>query len=339
MQKVLVTGGCGYIGSHTIVDLIQTGYEVISIDNFSNSTAETLTQIEAITGQKIKNYDIDLRDRKRLFDVLEQVGSIIGIIHFAALKAVGDSVFQPNLYYDNNLNSLINILEAQKKFQIPYHIFSSSCSVYGNSNELPVTESTPTQRAESPYARTKQMCEDIIQDFTVAHAAHQFVLLRYFNPAGAHDSGLMGESPINTAANLVPVITETAYGLRDQMTVFGTDYDTKDGSCVRDYIHVMDLAHAHTLCLEYLISKKTEKKVELFNVGTGTGVTVLEAIQAFEEVTGKSLKYTIGPRREGDVIAVYANKDKAEQMLGWKSQKTITDIMKTAWDWELKRRK
>ncbi|GAA5225426.1 UDP-glucose 4-epimerase GalE [Membranihabitans marinus] len=339
MKKILVTGGCGYIGSHTIVDLIESGFDVFSIDNFSNSSAVSLDQIEAITGKKIKNYEIDLRNQADLFDVIEGEGQVDGIIHFAALKAVGDSVFQPNLYYDNNLNGLLNILEAQKKYNIPYHIFSSSCSVYGNADELPVTESTPTKEAESPYARTKQICEDIIKDFTVAHQDFQFVTLRYFNPAGAHESGLMGESPINKAANLVPVITETAYGKRESMTIFGDDYDTRDGSCLRDYIHVMDLAHAHTLCLEFLLNKKSEKSIELFNVGTGSGVTVLEAIEAFEASTGKKLKYSIGPRREGDVIAVYANKNKAEELLGWHPTRDISTIMKTAWEWELKRNK
>lgn len=339
MKKILVTGGCGYIGSHTIVDLIESGFDVFSIDNYSNSSPVTIDQIEAITGKRIKNYEIDLRNRADLFEVIEKEGTVDGIIHFAALKAVGDSVFQPNLYYDNNLNGLLNILEAQKKYNIPYHIFSSSCSVYGNADELPVTESTPTKEAESPYARTKQMCEDIINDFTVANQNFQFVTLRYFNPAGAHESGHMGESPINKAANLVPVITETAFGKRESMTIFGDDYDTRDGSCLRDYIHVMDLAHAHTLCLEFLLNKKSEKPVELFNVGTGSGVTVLEAIEAFESSTGQKLKYSIGPRREGDVIAVYANKNKAEELLGWHPTRDISNIMKTAWEWELKRNK
>src|SRR5690606_24508781 len=231
------------------------------------------------------------------------------------------------------------VLEAQKKYNIPAHIFSSSCSIYGNADELPVTETTPVKEAESPYARTKQMCEDIIRDFTVPHSDFNFVLLRYFNPAGAHESGLIGESPINPPANLVPVITETAFGLREQMTVFGTDYDTRDGSCVRDYIHIMDLARAHTLSLRYLMEGKSQTSVEIFNVGTGTGVTVLEAIEAFESSTGKNLNYSLGPRRPGDVIAVFADNKKARRDLGWNPTRSIRDIMKTAWEWEIQRRK
>ena len=338
-KKILVTGGCGYIGSHTIIDLIDEGYDVFSIDNYSNSSPETLDQIEAITGQRIVNYNVDLRDKNALDDVLKKESPVDGLIHFAALKAVGESVNMPIEYYDNNINGLLNILEVQKKFKIPYHIFSSSCSIYGNAEELPVTEQTPIRDAESPYARTKQMSEDIIRDFTVAEKDFQFVLLRYFNPAGAHESGLIGESPINPPANLVPVITETAYGLRNVMTVFGDDYDTRDGSCVRDYIHVMDLARAHTLCLNYLVNKNSENQVEIFNVGTGDGVTVLEAIEAFEASTDKKLNYTIGPRRPGDVIAVYADNKKAMKNLGWNPTRTIRDIMRTAWVWEVNRRK
>lgn len=337
-RKILVTGGCGYIGSHTIIDLLDEGYEVFSIDNYSNSSPETLDQIESITQTMITNYNVDLRDKNKLFRVLEEEGPIDGLIHFAALKAVGESVEKPLEYYDNNLNSLINVLEAQKRFDIKAHIFSSSCSIYGNADELPVTETTPIKDAESPYARTKQMSEDIIRDFTIADKNIQFVLLRYFNPAGAHESGLIGESPVNPPANLIPVITETAYGLRDQMTVFGTDYDTRDGSCVRDYIHVMDLARAHTLCLNYLLDGRAEHAVEVFNVGTGKGVTVLEAIEAFEKSTGENLNYTIGPRRSGDVIAVYADNKKASRYLGWGPSRSIDDIMKTAWTWEKKRR-
>lgn len=338
-KKILVTGGCGYIGSHTIIDLLDEGYEVISIDNYSNSSPETLDQIQAVTDVLVTNYNVDLRDRQALFEVVDKEGPIDGLIHFAALKAVGESVEKPLEYFDNNINGLINVLEAQKKYNIPAHIFSSSCSIYGNADELPVTESTAIKEAESPYARSKQMCEDIIRDFTVIHPDFNFILLRYFNPAGAHKSGLIGESPINPPANLVPVITETAYGLREQMTVFGDDYDTRDGSCVRDYIHVMDLAHAHTLCLRYLMEGKSQNPVEIFNVGTGNGVTVLEAIEAFETSTGEKLNYTIGPRRPGDVIAVYADNKKARQYLGWNPARSIRDIMKTAWEWEKQRRK
>ncbi len=337
-QKILVTGGCGYIGSHTIIDLLDEGYEVFSIDNYSNSSPETLDQIEAVTHHRIRNYDVDLRDKEKLFEVLKKEGPIAGIIHFAALKAVGESVEKPLEYYDNNINSLINILEVQRKFDIKVQIFSSSCSIYGNADELPVTETTPVKEAESPYARTKQISEDIIRDFSVAEDQYQFVLLRYFNPAGAHESGLIGESPINPPANLVPVITETAYGIRDKMTVFGTDYDTRDGSCVRDYIHVMDLARAHTLSLKFLLEGKTTNPVEVFNVGTGNGVTVLEAISAFEKSTGVKLNYTIGDRRPGDVVAVYADNKKAQNILGWNPGRSINEILKTAWTWEQNRR-
>ncbi len=337
MAKVLVTGGCGYIGSHTLVDLIENGYEVVSIDNLSNSSEEVLDGIEEITGKRIRNYKVNLVDRASTFDVFEENPDISGIIHFAALKAVGESVEKPLLYFQNNLISMINILEAMRTFQVPHLIFSSSCSVYGNADELPVTEETPLKEAESPYARTKQMCEHIIQD-----SLHQFkhlnaILLRYFNPAGAHESALIGESPINKANNLVPVITETAIGKRDKMTVFGADYPTRDGSCIRDYIHVMDLANAHTKALDYLLKGENEKNVDIFNVGIGEGVSVLEAVRAFEKVTGKALNYEIGPRRPGDVIAIYANKNKTEQLLGWAPKRNIEDIMLTAWAWEQKR--
>jgi UDP-glucose 4-epimerase len=337
MKKVLVTGGCGYIGSHTIVDLIESGYEVVSIDNLSNSSEEVLDGIEKITGKRVQNYQVDLVHRSGTFDVFEEHPDIKGIIHFAALKAVGESVEKPLLYFENNLISMINILKAMNAFQVSQLIFSSSCSVYGNADQLPVTEDTPLKEAESPYARTKQMCEQIIQDTLHQYSSLNAILLRYFNPAGAHESALIGESPINKANNLVPVITETAIGKRDKMTVFGDDYDTRDGSCIRDYIHVMDLANAHTKALDYLLAEKNESNVEVFNIGIGEGVSVLEAVQAFEKVTGKALNYEIGPRRAGDVIAIYANKDKTERMLGWEPTRSIEDIMKTAWEWEKRR--
>jgi UDP-glucose 4-epimerase len=337
MKKVLVTGGCGYIGSHTIVDLIESGYEVVSIDNLSNSSEEVLDGIEKITGKRVQNYQVDLVHRSGTFDVFEEHPDIKGIIHFAALKAVGESVEKPLLYFENNLISMINILKAMNAFQVSQLIFSSSCSVYGNADQLPVTEDTPLKEAESPYARTKQMCEQIIQDTLHQYSSLNAILLRYFNPAGAHESALIGESPINKANNLVPVITETAIGKRNKMTVFGDDYDTRDGSCIRDYIHVMDLANAHTKALDYLLAEKNESNVEVFNIGIGEGVSVLEAVQAFEEVTGQSLNYEIGPRRAGDVIAIYANKDKTERLLGWEPTRSIEDIMKTAWEWEKRR--
>lgn len=333
-MKVLVTGGCGYIGSHTIVDLINTGFEVISIDNLVNSTEDSLLGIEKITKKKVRNYRIDLCDLDSVKAVFEDHSDLVGIIHFAALKSVGESVYQPLRYFDNNLNSLLNILRCAKDYKVPNFIFSSSCSVYGNAEELPVTENTPWKEAESPYARTKQMGEHIISDFTKINKENKAVLLRYFNPAGAHESALLGEAPSNKANNLVPVITETAVGKRESMTVFGNDYDTRDGSCVRDYIHVMDLANAHTKCLQFLTEGRNKTNCEVFNVGLGEGATVLEAVNAFEKVTGEKLNYKIGPRRAGDVVAIYANTERAINVLGWTPKHGIESIMRTAWDWE-----
>ncbi len=339
MSKILVTGGCGYIGSHTIVDLIDNGFEVISVDNLSNSSEEVLAGIQAITSKKVTNYQVDLCDLEKTEAVFQENPDIEGIIHFAALKLVGESVEKPLLYFRNNLNSLINILDCMSKYEVRNLIFSSSCSVYGNASELPVTEQTPLQEAESPYAGTKQMGEQIIKDFSKKHTQNNSILLRYFNPAGAHESGLMGESPINKPSNLVPVITETAIGKRKELTVFGADYDTRDGSCIRDYIHIMDLAHAHTKALQYILDQKNEQNCEVFNLGIGEGVSVLEAVEAFQKVTGQPLNYKIGPRREGDVVAIYANNNNAATKLGWQPKRNIEAIMKTAWDWELARNK
>jgi UDP-glucose 4-epimerase len=337
MNRILVTGGCGYIGSHTIVDLIDQGYAVVSLDNLSNSTEAVLEQVQKITGVQVPNAKIDLVDRGAVRTFFQNQASITGVIHFAALKSVGESVEQPLAYFRNNLVGLLNILEACRDFSVPHFIFSSSCSVYGNASELPVTETTPWQEAESPYARTKQMGEQIVQDFFRTFQDGKGVLLRYFNPAGAHPSILIGESPTSNVTNLVPVITETAIGKRKQMTVFGDDYATRDGSCIRDYIHVMDLARAHTLCLQHLVAGKQANPVEVFNVGIGEGASVLEAIHAFEKVSGQALKYSIGPRRPGDVEAIYANYDKAARVLGWEPQYGMEDIMHTAWEWEKKR--
>lgn len=334
MQKILVTGGTGYIGSHTIVDLLQNGFDVISIDNHLNSTDDCLDGIEEITGKKVKNYPVDLTDLDATREVFRNHPDIDGIIHFAALKLVGESVEQPLRYFHNNLNSLLNIISCMQEFKVGHLIFSSSCSVYGNARELPVTENTPLQEAESPYARTKQMGEQICSDVARIARDLNFILLRYFNPAGAHESGLIGEAPSNRPSNLVPVITETAIGKRDSMTVFGADYDTRDGSCVRDYIHVMDLANAHTKALQYLLAGKNEQNLDIINLGIGEGVTVLEAIKAFEAVSGQSLNYEVGPPRPGDVIAVYADPSKAQSMLGWRPERNIEDIMRTAWAWQ-----
>ncbi len=337
MKKVLVTGGCGYIGSHTIVDLIDNGYEVISIDNLINSSTTPLKGIREITGKEVSNYEVDLCDLSATRQVFSENPDIAGVIHFAALKQVGESVEQPLRYFRNNINSLLNVLTCMREFSVANLIFSSSCSVYGNAEELPVTETTPLQEAESPYARTKQMGENIIRDLTQAVHDINVILLRYFNPAGAHETSLIGEAPTNPASNLVPVITETAVGKRREMTVFGNDYPTRDGSCIRDYIHVMDLANAHTKALEYLLADRQSSNCEVFNLGIGEGVTVLEAIKAFEQVAGKALNYRIGDRRPGDVIAIYANYDRAARLLQWQPERNILDIMRTAWEWEKKR--
>ncbi|MBK7409282.1 MAG: UDP-glucose 4-epimerase GalE [Saprospirales bacterium] len=334
MKKVLVTGGCGYIGSHTIIDLLENGFEVISIDNLLNSTEAVLEGIYAITGKRVRNYTVDLCDRDATLQIFSAHPDFVGIIHFAALKSVGESVLQPLRYFHNNLNSLLNVLQCAQDFEVPHFIFSSSCSVYGNSSALPVMEDTPWEEAQSPYARTKQMGEQIIRDFSVAAPFMRFILLRYFNPAGAHPSALLGEAPSNPASNLVPVITETAIGKRPEMRIFGDDYPTRDGSCIRDYIHVMDLANAHTRALQYLIDKQPDNPCDVFNLGIGEGVTVLEAVHAFEKVTGQKLSYRIGDRRPGDVVAVYADYSKAARLLGWQPRYQIDDIMRTAWDWE-----
>jgi UDP-glucose 4-epimerase len=333
MKKILVTGGCGYIGSHTVVDLLENGFDVISVDNNSRSSARILEGVEKITGKKVKNYKVDLCNFDDTFAIFQENEDIVGIIHFAAYKAVGESVEQPLMYFENNLVSLINLLKCTQEFKIPYFVFSSSCTVYGNPDEIPVTEKTPPKPAESPYGYTKQMGEQIINEFAKANAV-QSILLRYFNPAGAHPSNQIGELPVGRPANLVPAITQTAIGKLPQMKVWGNDYPTRDGSCIRDYIHVSDIAHAHTLALEYLIEGKTLKTCEVFNLGSGNGVTVLEAIQAFERVSGVKLNYIIGPRRPGDVIAIYANNEYARKELGWNTRYSLDDMMATAWKWE-----
>ncbi|MBS1747860.1 MAG: UDP-glucose 4-epimerase GalE [Bacteroidetes bacterium] len=338
MKKILVTGGCGFIGAHTVVDLIENGYEVISIDDNSRSSVYLLEGIEKITGKRIKNYKVDLKNFDETLAVFQENEGIDGIIHFAAYKAVGESVSAPLLYYENNLFSLINVLKCVKEFNIPNFVFSSSCTVYGNPDAIPVTESSPEKPAESPYGATKQMGEKIVKDFTIAGKCNA-ILLRYFNPVGAHPSIQIGELPIGRPQNLVPAITQFAIGKISDMTVYGDDYPTRDGSCVRDYIHVSDIAHAHTLALEFLISNKNNASCEIFNLGSGNGVTVLEAIKAFEKVSGVKLDYKIGPRRPGDVIAIYANNNLATTALGWKVKYDLDDMMRTAWEWELKIKK
>lgn len=335
MSKILVTGGCGYIGSHTIVDLIENGYDVISADNNSRSNPVILKGVEQITGKKIKNYKVNLCNFDDIFAVFQENTDIQGIIHFAAYKSVGESVRFPLMYFENNLTSLINLLKCVQEFHIPHFVFSSSCTVYGNPDEIPVTEKTPPKPAESPYGYTKQMSEQIVNEFAKSSGT-QCILLRYFNPAGAHPSSIIGEMPIGAPQNLVPAITQTAIGRIPKMLIHGNDYPTRDGSCIRDYVHVCDLASAHTLSLKYLEEGRNTGLCEVFNLGTGNGVSVLEAIHAFEKASGVKLNYEIGPRREGDVIAVYANNDMAKNLLGWKINFSLEDIMDTAWKWELR---
>jgi len=336
MSKILVTGGCGFIGSHTIVDLLENGFSVVSIDDNSRSAAYAVNGIEQITGKKVKNYKVDLKNFDETRAVFQENPDIAGVIHFAAYKAVGESVTEPVLYYENNIFGLINLLKCVQEFEIPHVVFSSSCTVYGNPDSIPVTESSPIKKAESPYGATKQMGEQILQDFTHAQSYLSAILLRYFNPAGAHPSALIGEIPVGKPQNLVPAITQTAIGKLPKMWVHGNDYDTRDGSCVRDYIHVCDIAHAHTLAIQYLEAHKNKTRCDIFNLGTGNGITVLEAIHTFEEVSGVKLNYEIGPRRTGDVIAIYANNSLAVSELGWKIRYHLKDIMQSAWAWERK---
>lgn len=335
MKKILVTGGCGYIGSHTIVDLVQNGFDVVCADNYSRSNEAMLKGVEKIIEKKIKSYKVDLCNYDDTFAIFQENPDINGIIHFAAYKAVGESVAQPLMYFENNLYSLINILKCIEEFKVPHFVFSSSCTVYGNPDAIPVTEDTPQKPAESPYGATKQMGEQIVAD-TVKSGSLKAILLRYFNPVGAHPSINIGELPIGKPANLVPAITQTAIGKLPMMNVFGFDYDTRDGSCIRDYIHVCDIAHAHTLALLYLIDEKNSTNCDVFNLGTGDGYTVLEAIAAFEKVSGVKLNYQLGPRRPGDVVAIYANNNKAKHQLGWIPKLNLTDMMDTAWKWELR---
>lgn len=333
MHKILITGGCGYIGSHTAIDLLEKGFEVISIDNLSLSKTFIPDRIRDITGKPFHNYRVDCRDLNKMRNIIDQHGQISGIIHFAAFKSVGESVKKPLIYFDNNINSTINILRIAEEFAIPNLVFSSSCSIYGNHAAQPVTEDTPVSTPESPYGWTKLISEQMI----AAHARQsktKFIALRYFNPVGAHSSGRLGEIPFGNPENLVPNITQTAIGKKSGFTVYGTDYDTRDGSCVRDYVHVMDIADAHTLALQYQMDGRQTDQYSVFNLGSGNGVTVLELIQAFEKVSGVKLNYTLGPRREGDVVTIFADNTKAAQQLNWRARYTLEDMMRTAWQWE-----
>jgi UDP-glucose 4-epimerase len=335
MNKILVTGGCGYIGAHTIVDLIENGFNPISIDNNSRSSTSLLNGIKEITGVAVKNYKVDLTNFDDTYAVFQENTDIKGIIHFAAYKAVGESVNKPLMYYENNLTSLINVLKCAKEFKVPHFIFSSSCTVYGSPDKIPVTEESPIKPAESPYGATKQMGEEIVRDVTKTGGL-QSILLRYFNPVGAHPSALIGELPVGKPENLVPAITQTAVGKIKELVVYGDDYDTRDGSCIRDYVHVCDIANAHTLALQHLIENKNVEPCEVYNLGTGNGVSVLEAIHAFEKVSNVKLNYKIGPRRPGDIVAIYANNSLAKEKLKWDPKYSLDEMMGTAWKWQLK---
>lgn len=335
MKKILVTGGLGYIGSHTVVALQQNGYSVVIIDNLSNSTIETLEGITQITKIPPEFERLDVRNKSELSSFFEKHQNIEGVIHFAASKAVGESVENPLLYYENNVASLVYLLQECKLRGIANFIFSSSCTVYGEPDTLPINEEAPIKKAISPYGNTKQICEEIISDFCDV-SAFNAISLRYFNPVGAHDSALIGELPVGVPQNLVPFITQTAAGVRDQLSVFGDDYPTPDGSCIRDYIHVVDLANAHVKAIERLIRAENSKKFRIFNVGTGKGSSVLEIVAAFEEVTGVKLNYKIVDKRQGDIIAVYADTTKANQELGWKAEYDIKVALRSAWEWEKK---
>ena len=337
-MKILVTGGLGFIGSHTVVELQNEGFEVVIIDNLSNSSEEVLKGIVAITG-KIPLYEkLDLREKTSVQNFFKKHNDIDGVIHFAASKAVGESVENPLLYYENNINTLVYILqELQQKAETNF-IFSSSCTVYGQAEKMPITENAPIQPAMSPYGNTKQIGEEIITEVCKVSTINS-ILLRYFNPIGAHPSAEIGELPIGVPQNLIPYITQTGIGLRQELSVYGNDYPTPDGTCIRDYIHVVDLAKAHVIALQRLLNKKNIEKVETFNLGTGTGSSVLEVITAFEKVSGRKLPFKIVPRREGDVVSAYANTDKVNAVLGWQVQSTLEEALASAWKWEQKIRK
>lgn len=332
--KILVTGGSGYIGSHTAVELQNAGYDVIIVDNFSNSEAFVLDRITQITGTPCEFEEVDLADREAVKVFFKKHSDIDGIIHFAASKAVGESVSNPLLYYRNNIGSLIHLLENMAEYEINNFVFSSSCTVYGQPDELPVDETAPIKKAESPYGNTKQICEEIIADTLKANESLKSIALRYFNPIGAHETALIGELPRGVPANLVPFVTQTAIGLRKELQVFGDDYHTPDGSCIRDYIHVVDLAKAHVVAVDRLLGDKNLKAFEWFNLGTGRGVSVLEVINTFEAVTGVKVPHRIVERRAGDVEQVWADTRVANEVLGWKSTTSLADSLESAWKWE-----
>lgn len=339
-ETVLVTGGTGFIGSHTTVELQQAGYKVVIVDNLSNSSASVVDGIEKITGIRPAFEQVDCCDMPALRGVFEKYKDIKGIIHFAASKAVGESVEKPLLYYRNNLNSLINLLELMPQFGVKGIIFSSSCTVYGQPTpeNLPVTESAPIQKALSPYGNTKQINEEIIQDYIHSGANIKSIILRYFNPIGAHPTAYIGELPNGVPMNLIPFVTQTAIGIRKQLKIFGNDYATPDGTCIRDYIYVVDLAKAHVKAMERVLENPDSDPVEVFNIGTGKGLSTLEVVQGFEKATGVKLNWEFAPRREGDIEKVWGNVDKANKVLGWKAEANIEDVLRSAWKWQVKLR-
>lgn len=333
-MKVLVTGGLGFIGSHTVVELQNKGFEVVIIDNLSNSSIKVLDGIVSITGKAPIFENLDLKEKSKVQKFFLKHQDIVGVIHFAASKAVGESVDQPLMYYENNINTLVYVLQELTKLEQSNFIFSSSCTVYGQADELPISENAPIKPAESPYGNTKQIGEEIIKDTCKVTPNLNAIALRYFNPIGAHPTAKIGELPIGVPQNLVPFITQTGVGIREQLSVFGDDYPTPDGTCIRDYIHVVDIAKAHVVALQRLLESNNTSNYEFFNLGTGTGSSVLEVIQSFERVSDEKLNYKIANRREGDVISAYADTKKANQILGWKAESTLDDAMKSAWKWQ-----
>jgi UDP-glucose 4-epimerase len=334
VKKILVTGGTGYIGSHTVVELQEAGYDVVVVDNLSNSEEGVVNRIEQITGIKPKFYKVDLTDLNAFKVVMEKENGFFSAIHFAAYKAVGESVEKPLMYYRNNLNSLINLLDLAGQFNLHHVVFSSSCTVYGQPQKLPVTEQTPVIRPESPYGNTKRISEEIIEEYSTAHSQFKGIALRYFNPIGAHPSALIGELPTGVPNNLVPFVTQTAAGLRDQLKVFGNDYNTPDGTCIRDYINVVDLAKAHVAAIDRQVNEKMKSQFEVFNLGTGHGASVLDVVKGFENATGEKLNYIMAERRAGDVEQIYADASFAEKELNWKAEITLEETLKSAWEWE-----
>ena len=334
-HKILVAGGAGYIGSHTAVELLQAGFDVLIVDNLSNSTTESINGIEVITGIRPEFIEADCTDIKAMEKIFREAGHIDGVIDFAASKAVNESVRKPLLYYRNNLVTLLNLLELMQKYKVGGIVFSSSCTVYGEPDRNPVDETAPIKVATSPYGNTKQISEEIIADAVKSGAGFRSILLRYFNPVGAHPSALIGELPNGVPQNLIPYLTQTAIGVRDELKVFGDDYPTPDGSCIRDFINVVDLARAHVIAMKRIVDNKMESDVETFNLGTGEGVSVLELINTFEKATGVKVPYSIAARREGDIVKVWADPTRANNVLGWKADTPLADTMVSAWKWQL----